>query len=846
MPIESPQAALWMILDWSVRASAVAVAVAAILRLSGTLSSANRHSAWTAVLAAMLLMPILTLVVPALGSPFHPPLASTHLPTSSAAVGERPVLPMDAEPAISPAPAGIPGEPDRGSVAGPSASSTRRSLASAWPVALLSAYALVALLMLARLFAGWLALRRIIRASQLVPSHSYVEFGFSLIEHNVRPSRIARDSGPSRITLRQCADVAVPVSTGVFARTILVPAAWHLWPSDTRRAVLAHELAHLRRRDALVMLLARVNRALFWFHPLAWWLERALAASAEEACDEVAVRLVGESRQYAQVLVEMARAVQRAGARVACHGVGIDGSGSLEHRIDHVLGERWRKRPGVLRQCVLALGCAAAVFAAAACREQRPEDRRTQLPDPKVAQEFVQEEQRDDFFRAAVGMTVAEAEAEEARLRANPEDFEARKRLGIFYRFSGQKVVGWNQAVAARRRHILWLIEHHPGHRVLLDWGPIYPAHDPEGYAQARRAWLAQAEKDPEDIDALGNAAYFFQVTDKPLAEEMLRRVALVDPGGPGARMIEGIYVPSTSARLAAVYAAALLGITEGSTVLGIRAVSKEESHDAYAQEVRRKLSATRDVALLTATAEELMHGGRGLREKLGYDPLALARTYLEQARELDPEAAKVRSLQVGMRLTERRERAHLLLRAVPRGSQVATILALPESDRLELLPWLAQERYSKAEHAEWTEGDRAAARAHRDAARRYANELLSLAPARCRLQECGTALFTAHLTLAALALHDGDTRGAVHHLWQANDAPPTEELRYGNSFLWMRVANGLLKRGEREAVAEFLEAYANVHVMLRKSLLEAAASVRNGVMPRWFQYQVSSSGGKR
>ncbi len=82
------------------------------------------------------------------------------------------------------------------------------------------------------------------------------------------------------------------------------------------RAVIAHEMAHVQRRDPLVAMLAHVNRCLFWFHPVAWWLERALAAAAEHACDEAAVRTTGARETYAQTLLDMAQLVSRRGRRV--------------------------------------------------------------------------------------------------------------------------------------------------------------------------------------------------------------------------------------------------------------------------------------------------------------------------------------------------------------------------------------------------------------------------------------------------------------------------------------------------------------------------------------------------
>ena len=75
------------------------------------------------------------------------------------------------------------------------------------------------------------------------------------------------------------------------------------------RAVLAHERAHIRRRDWLIRVASHVNVCIFWFHPLAWWMERELARLAEEACDDVALSEVDDREEYAATLVEIARAI---------------------------------------------------------------------------------------------------------------------------------------------------------------------------------------------------------------------------------------------------------------------------------------------------------------------------------------------------------------------------------------------------------------------------------------------------------------------------------------------------------------------------------------------------------
>jgi beta-lactamase regulating signal transducer with metallopeptidase domain len=160
------------------------------------------------------------------------------------------------------------------------------------------------------------------------------------------------------------------LTTGVVAPRILLPAAWRNWPAEKLRAVLAHERAHIVRRDLLVALLAQVNRAVFWFHPVAWWLERTLAVNAEHACDETAAREIGEPRRYAEVLLEMAAAVQVRGSRAAWSAIGVDGSGLPGARIDRLVRGDVMVRMSLARRLATAAACGGALVLAIACRQQ--------------------------------------------------------------------------------------------------------------------------------------------------------------------------------------------------------------------------------------------------------------------------------------------------------------------------------------------------------------------------------------------------------------------------------------------------------------------------------------------
>ena len=62
---------------------------------------------------------------------------------------------------------------------------------------------------------------------------------------------------------------------------MVLPVGWGEWHVSTRRAILAHEFAHIRRRDGLTSMLARWITCVFWYHPIAWLVARAISETAE-------------------------------------------------------------------------------------------------------------------------------------------------------------------------------------------------------------------------------------------------------------------------------------------------------------------------------------------------------------------------------------------------------------------------------------------------------------------------------------------------------------------------------------------------------------------------------------
>src|SRR5437588_1665900 len=91
-----------------------------------------------------------------------------------------------------------------------------------------------------------------------------------------------------------------------------VPAGATEWSAERRRAVLSHELAHIARHDWLAQICGELVCGFYWFHPLVWFAAAGLRAESECACDDSVLNSGVEASNYANQLVELARALKNA------------------------------------------------------------------------------------------------------------------------------------------------------------------------------------------------------------------------------------------------------------------------------------------------------------------------------------------------------------------------------------------------------------------------------------------------------------------------------------------------------------------------------------------------------
>jgi len=141
---------------------------------------------------------------------------------------------------------------------------------------------------------------------------------------------------PHPVDCRQSELVNAPVVAGVRRAMIVVPADFDVaFPVEERRMLLAHELAHLVRRDPWWNALQCLIETFLFWHPAVLWMSRCIRHERELCADELAVRQIDDRSGLAQALGHLA---ESCGGRGACLAVGAN-SGSLLRRVQVLLGE---------------------------------------------------------------------------------------------------------------------------------------------------------------------------------------------------------------------------------------------------------------------------------------------------------------------------------------------------------------------------------------------------------------------------------------------------------------------------------------------------------------------------
>ena len=353
----------------AVRTTVLAASAALLLKLLRVKSISARLLVWKIVLCVGLIMPILGWLLP----PLHVPIRYGLLPAAANTALSAP----HESTRISPSNVYVySASSNRKTLSSSAASSRAADLAkinarpnnwsatfpatlTGWAPIAAGFYAAVALFFLSMLLVGWALARRLLRASKLINDSRVTG----------RLCSYARAHGSRTLPpVYESSLVAVPITIGMFNPTILLPSIWRDWDNRKLGAVLTHEMSHVARRDSLAQFAALLHRAIFWFSPLAWWLNRHLSELAEEASDEAALSAGAERKEYARNVLTFFEALHATHGRVRWQGVSIAAAGQPEKRLEKILGWRGANNMNSKKSTViimLTIAAALAFFTAA-------------------------------------------------------------------------------------------------------------------------------------------------------------------------------------------------------------------------------------------------------------------------------------------------------------------------------------------------------------------------------------------------------------------------------------------------------------------------------------------------
>jgi len=307
----------WALLHFLWQGAAVAALLAVALRLMRRRSPNARYLTACAAAAA------LAATVPL--SAWLMPLPQWSLPAEGASAAPPPRVVSAPAPSVPLAAAIPPAEVAQ--VAPPAAAWTDRAVEALGPVLpyVVTAWMVGVALMSLWRAGGWVRVVRLKLSGRR-------DAGKDL---SARLADLARRLGVTRpVRLMRSALATTPTVIGWLRPVLLLPAsAVTGLTAEQLQAVLAHELAHVRRHDYLVNLLQTVVETLLFYHPAVWWVSARIRAERENCCDDVAAAACGGRYAYAEALVAIA-SLAPARPRLALAATG----GSLLARVRRLLG----------------------------------------------------------------------------------------------------------------------------------------------------------------------------------------------------------------------------------------------------------------------------------------------------------------------------------------------------------------------------------------------------------------------------------------------------------------------------------------------------------------------------
>lgn len=176
--------------------------------------------------------------------------------------------------------------------------------------------------------------------------------------------RVRKNSAPvadhEGISIRESGEGMMPMTAGILKPAVFLPRDASDWPEERRRAVLLHEIAHVRRGDAAAQVIARLALAVYWWNPLEWFAWREFIQERERAADDFVLASGVNAADYAAHLLEIARAIT--GEMKLSGAVAMARRSQLEGRLMAILDSNRSRRAASRLAVWITAACAVAVI----------------------------------------------------------------------------------------------------------------------------------------------------------------------------------------------------------------------------------------------------------------------------------------------------------------------------------------------------------------------------------------------------------------------------------------------------------------------------------------------------
>lgn len=326
----------------TVRVTLLTIVVAGIALLLRKRSAAVLHALWSSAIIASLAVPVVSVLLPKAGAPALVKDVSPAWRIVAASIGKG--APRTQLPVSVPEARGVlPSLTSIGMARVLNGERAEFGAVSMIETVATELWLVVFLVFLARLAASSIGVESLRRRARAIDNRRLVSIMREI------------SGGDVAVSLLESTEVAAPATAGILRPAIFLPAGACDWSRERLSATLAHEYAHVKRRDCLIQLIGDIARAIYWFNPFIWYGRRRLIIERERACDNLVIANGIHADSYATVLVDTVRGSLARPGTIALGALSMARPSELETRLVSVLDPTRARHPVSRRTTALII-----------------------------------------------------------------------------------------------------------------------------------------------------------------------------------------------------------------------------------------------------------------------------------------------------------------------------------------------------------------------------------------------------------------------------------------------------------------------------------------------------------